>query len=170
MVKKWIITGGCGFIGTNLVKNLVEEGGHLIRVLDNLSVGTRQDLSMVCNFEELDPSSKNVNDSAYLLRIIAGYDKRDSTSANIVVPDYISFLNNDIKGLKIGIPDEYFGQGLDDTIKNRIFYVIEQLKDSGAIIKKISLPHSNYGIASYYIIATAEASSNLARYDSNRYG
>ena len=86
------------------------------------------------------------------------------------MPDYISFLNNDIKGLKIGIPDEYFGQGLDETIKDRIFSVIKQLKDSGAIVKKISLPHSDYGIASYYIIATAEASSNLARYDSIRYG
>jgi aspartyl-tRNA(Asn)/glutamyl-tRNA(Gln) amidotransferase subunit A len=122
------------------------------------------------SLDQIGTFSKNVSDSAFLLQIIAGYDQKDSTSANIGVPDYNTFLNRDVKGLRIGIPDEYFSQGLEELIKKRIFSVINQLKSSGAEIKGISLPHSDYAIAAYYLIAMAEASSNLARYDSVRYG
>jgi aspartyl-tRNA(Asn)/glutamyl-tRNA(Gln) amidotransferase subunit A len=122
------------------------------------------------SLDQIGTFSKNVSDSAFLLQIIAGYDQKDSTSANIGIPDYNTFLNRDIKGLRIGIPSEYFSQGLDELIKSRIFSVINQLKSSGAEIKGISLPHSDYAIAAYYLIAMAEASSNLARYDSVRYG
>ena len=127
-------------------------------------------IAYASSLDQIGTFSKNVNDSAFLLQIIAGYDEKDSTSADIEVPDYTAALNVDVKGMKIGIPQEYFGKGLDKEIKERIFTVLDHLKNSGAIIKEISLAHSDYGIAAYYIIATSEASSNLARYDSIRYG
>jgi len=105
-----------------------------------------------------------------LLNIIAGYDNRDSTSVDKPVPDYTQSLQKDVKGLKIGIPKEFFVEGMDPEVTAAVLAAIDVLKKQGAIFKEISLPHTKYAVATYYIIATAEASSNLARYDGVQYG
>lgn len=109
-------------------------------------------------------------DIAQTLNIIAGNDPADSTSATTPIPDYTRILNDEIKGIKIGIPGNYFGAGLDPVIKTRIMELIKDLEKAGAEIVDISLPMTDYAIAMYYIIATAEASSNLARFDGVRFG
>jgi aspartyl-tRNA(Asn)/glutamyl-tRNA(Gln) amidotransferase subunit A len=105
-----------------------------------------------------------------LLGAISGHDKRDSTSADMQVPDFTGGLNGDVKGLKIGLPKEYFIEGLDDQVKEKIIQAAGRLKENGAEIIDVSLPHSKYAVSTYYLIATAEASSNLARYDGVKYG
>jgi aspartyl-tRNA(Asn)/glutamyl-tRNA(Gln) amidotransferase subunit A len=122
------------------------------------------------SLDQIGPICHTVSDTAYILQIIAGIDNKDATSAPVAVPDYKSALTKDIKNLRIGVAEEHFSQGLEIEIKNRIAAVLEQLKMSGATVENIALPHAEYGIAAYYIIATAEASSNLARYDGIRYG
>ena len=112
-------------------------------------------------------SSKDV---AGVLGVIAGRDELDSTSADVPVPNYLSGIDNDIKGKKIGVPRALFGEGLDDDVREKVEQGIENLRQMGAEIVDVELPHAKYGIAVYYIIATAEASSNLARYDGVRYG
>jgi aspartyl-tRNA(Asn)/glutamyl-tRNA(Gln) amidotransferase subunit A len=109
-------------------------------------------------------------DVAKVLSVIAGRDANDSTTADVPVPDYLEELNNDIAGKKIGVPRALFGEGLDDEIRNSVEQAIENYKSLGAEIVDVELPHAKYGIAVYYIIATAEASSNLARFDGVRYG
>lgn len=109
-------------------------------------------------------------DIAKVLEVIAGRDANDSTSADVVVPNYLGELNNDISGKKIGVPRALFGEGLDEEVRNSVENVIENYRSLGAEIVDVELPHANYGIAVYYIIATAEASSNLARFDGVRYG
>ena len=109
-------------------------------------------------------------DVAEVLGVIAGRDKNDATTANVEVPDYVSVLENDLKGRKIGIPRALFGEGLDDEVRNAVENSIENYLKLGAEIVDIELPNSKYSIAVYYIIATAEASSNLARFDGVRYG
>ncbi|HMS42637.1 MAG TPA: Asp-tRNA(Asn)/Glu-tRNA(Gln) amidotransferase subunit GatA, partial [Pyrinomonadaceae bacterium] len=109
-------------------------------------------------------------DAADVLSVIAGRDKNDSTSADVAVPNYAESLNNDIKGRKIGIPRALFGEGLDDEVRDKVESSIENYRSLGAEIVDVELPHAKYGIAVYYIIATAEASSNLARFDGVRYG
>lgn len=109
-------------------------------------------------------------DVAKVLGVIAGRDEHDSTSANVPVPKYLDELNNDIAGKKIGVPRALFGEGLDEEIRNSVLRAIENYKTLGAEIVDVELPHAKYGIAVYYIIATAEASSNLARFDGVRYG
>ncbi|HON08908.1 MAG TPA: amidase family protein, partial [Verrucomicrobiota bacterium] len=113
---------------------------------------------------------KTVKDSTLLLKIIAGQDSRDSTCIPEPTPDYPSKLTESIKGIRIGIPKEYMIGGLDPDVKNAINQAIKSLENLGAIIEEISLPHTEYAIATYYIIATAEASANLARFDGVRYG
>ena len=122
------------------------------------------------SLDQIGPITNTVEDSALLLGAIAGADARDSTSADLPVPDYTDFLNRDVKGKRIGLPKEYFGEGLDDQVSSAIEKIIDMLRRSGAEILSVSLPHTEYAIAAYYIIATAEASSNLARYDGVRYG
>lgn len=122
------------------------------------------------SLDQIGPITRSVPDSATVLEIIAGYDPLDSTSANIPVPDYMNALNRGVKGLRIGLPKEYFTEGLDREVRQSIQNAIELLKAAGAVVEEISLPHTDYAIAAYYIIATAEASSNLARYDGVRYG
>ena len=122
------------------------------------------------SLDQIGPICRTVADAAYILQVIAGKDKKDTTCATVDVPNYKYFLNKSIEGLKIGIADEYFGRGLQEEIKDRIMKVVDELKAGGAKIEKITLPHVEYGIAAYYIIATAEASSNLARYDGIKYG
>ncbi|MCK9244040.1 MAG: Asp-tRNA(Asn)/Glu-tRNA(Gln) amidotransferase subunit GatA, partial [Candidatus Marinimicrobia bacterium] len=127
-------------------------------------------VAFASSLDQIGTFSRNVPDSARLLQVIAGRDENDSTSADMPVADYLTNLDRDISGLRIGIPGEYFGPGLDPEIAERIKQCIRFLEKSGVIINDISLPHSTYAIAVYYIIATAEASSNLARYDGIRYG
>jgi len=122
------------------------------------------------SLDQIGPITNNVNDTAILIKIIAGKDPKDSTSVNVEVPDYPNLLNKDISGLKVGIPEEYCGEGLDPEIKERLEILASHLKEHGIIVEDVSLPHSKYSIATYYIIATAEASSNLSRYDGVKYG
>jgi aspartyl-tRNA(Asn)/glutamyl-tRNA(Gln) amidotransferase subunit A len=127
-------------------------------------------VAFASSFDCIGTFSLTTKDAASVLQIIAGYDPNDSTSANIPVPNYVSQLTMDVKGLRIGIPKEYFGEALDSEIRTAIEKKIDILGKNGACIVEISLPHTEYTIATYYILATAEASSNLARYDGARYG
>ena len=113
---------------------------------------------------------QTVRDVADVLGVIAGRDEMDSTSADVPVPDYASKLDDDISGKTIGVPRALFGEGLDDEVRNKVEQSIENFRSLGAEIVDVELPYAKYGIAVYYIIATAEASSNLARYDGVRYG
>jgi aspartyl-tRNA(Asn)/glutamyl-tRNA(Gln) amidotransferase subunit A len=122
------------------------------------------------SLDQIGTLALNVEDTALMLPYIAGYDHRDSTAADLPVPDYIAELNGDIAGLKIGVPKEYFIEGLDPEIGQSVRAGIDTLANLGAEVTEISLPHAEYAIAAYYIIATAEASSNLARYDGIHYG
>jgi aspartyl-tRNA(Asn)/glutamyl-tRNA(Gln) amidotransferase subunit A len=122
------------------------------------------------SLDQIGTITKTVEDAALLLKAIAGHDMRDSTSADENVPDFPGMIGAGIKGMRVGIPDEYFGEGLDEEVRRVVAGGIEQLKDSGATTKQIHLDHTRYAIATYYIIATAEASSNLARFDGIRYG
>ncbi len=127
-------------------------------------------IAFASSLDQIGPITKDVTDSALLLNILAGYDEHDSTSVDMPVPDYMQALKKDVKGLKIGIPKEYFVEGLDPEVKDAVMTAIETLKSEGATFEEVSLPHTEYGIATYYIIATSEASSNLARYDGVQYG
>lgn len=127
-------------------------------------------MAFASSLDQAGPIAKDVRDCAILLKSMAGYDDKDSTSVNKEVPDFESFLGKSIKGLKIGIPAEYRPVGLNDEIAAYWDRGIEILKQAGAEIVNISLPHTKYALAAYYIIAPAEASSNLARYDGLRYG
>jgi aspartyl-tRNA(Asn)/glutamyl-tRNA(Gln) amidotransferase subunit A len=122
------------------------------------------------SLDQIGPITKSVSDAALLLNVIAGHDSRDSTSANVPSEDYMSFLGQDVKGMRIGLPKEYFAEGLDPQVRQPIDERINFLRQSGAEIVEVSLPNTDYAIAAYYIIATAEASSNLARFDGARYG
>lgn len=113
---------------------------------------------------------QSVKDAAAVLGVIAGRDERDSTSANVEVPDYLEEIDKQIDGRRIGVPRALFGEGLDSEVRASVEQAIENFQNLGAEILDIELPHAKYGIAVYYIIATAEASSNLARYDGVRYG
>jgi len=127
-------------------------------------------IAFASSLDQIGPITKDVRDSAILMNIISGYDSYDSTSINIDVPDYTKSLGMDINGVKIGIPKEYFIEGLDKEVKAILEESINKLRDLGANYKAVSLPHSEYAVPVYYIIATAEASSNLARFDGVQYG
>jgi aspartyl-tRNA(Asn)/glutamyl-tRNA(Gln) amidotransferase subunit A len=114
--------------------------------------------------------TKDVHDAALLLNVIAGYDSRDSTSVDIEVPDYTRFLKNDLAGMTVGVPKEYFVEGIDPEVETAVREALAVMEDLGAKTIDISLPHSEYALAAYYLIAPAEASSNLARYDGVKYG
>jgi aspartyl-tRNA(Asn)/glutamyl-tRNA(Gln) amidotransferase subunit A len=120
------------------------------------------------SLDHIGPFARTVRDSARLLQVIAGRDPMDSTSAPAPVPDYVAALDQNVKGMKIGVPKEFF-DGLASETAAPILAAIEQMKKLGCVVEDISLPHLDYAIATYYIIATAEASSNLARYDGVRY-
>ena len=122
------------------------------------------------SLDQIGPITKDVTDCAILLNVLAGYDPLDSTSVDISVPDYTKYLREDIKGLRIGMPKEYFVQGLDRQVRQKIDDAIEVLKDLGAEFKEISLPHTEYAVSVYYIVGCSEASSNLARFDGVQYG
>jgi aspartyl-tRNA(Asn)/glutamyl-tRNA(Gln) amidotransferase subunit A len=116
------------------------------------------------------PFGKTVKDTALLLQVLAGRDPMDSTTADVPVPDYIVNVGQPIAGLKIGVPGEYFGEGLDADVRAAVERGIQELARAGAVIIPISLPHTAFAIPTYYVVATAEASANLARYDGVRYG
>ena len=127
-------------------------------------------IAFASSLDHIGPLTKSVKDAAILLRQIAGRDPLDSTSADVPVPDYVQEIGREVKGLRIGIPKEYFGEGLDPEIRQAIEKCIDQLRAAGCEIVNISLPTTDYAIPTYYIVATAEASANLARYDGVRYG
>ncbi len=122
------------------------------------------------SLDQIGPLTKDVTDCALLLQAIAGHDPQDSTSAPVPVPDYVAALGQDIKGLKIGVPQEYFGAGLDPQVEQAVRAALSHYQSLGAELVDVSLPHTEYAVAVYYLIATAEASSNLARYDGVKYG
>ncbi|MFO7889523.1 MAG: Asp-tRNA(Asn)/Glu-tRNA(Gln) amidotransferase subunit GatA [bacterium] len=127
-------------------------------------------ISYASSLDQIGVLGRTVEDCAILLQTICGPDRNDSTSADILKIDFLSSLNNNIKGLKIGMPREYFSKGLDGKIKDSVLHAAQLLQENGAEIVDISLPHTDYAISAYYLIATAEASSNLARYDGVQYG
>lgn len=116
------------------------------------------------------PITKNVEDNAYLLEAISGLDANDSTSINQPVERFSDSLTGDIKGLRIGVPKEYLAEGVDPGVKQAVLDALKTLEKLGATWDEVSLPHSEYGVASYYILASSEASSNLSRFDGVRYG
>jgi len=127
-------------------------------------------VAFASSLDQIGPLTKDVTDCAIMLNAISGHAPSDSTSADLPVPDYQALLGRDIKGFKLGIPREYFISGIDPSVDNALREAIRVLERLGAVIEDISLPHTEYAVATYYIIATAEASSNLARYDGAKYG
>ncbi len=122
------------------------------------------------SLDQIGPITKEVRDGALLLQAIAGYDPRDSTSVPAPVPDYQEVLGREIRGLKVGVPKEYFGHGLEPEVEAAIQGALKTLASLGAELLEVSLPHTEYAVATYYVVAVAEASSNLARYDGVKYG
>lgn len=122
------------------------------------------------SFDCIGPFAKNVTDAGLILNTIAGVDSMDNSSANVKVDDYVQLLNDRSRKLKIGVPKEYFGEGLDDGVKSIIENTLKDLEKNSVELVPVSLPNTKYGIATYYVLATAEASSNLARYDGIRFG
>ncbi|MBI4712984.1 MAG: Asp-tRNA(Asn)/Glu-tRNA(Gln) amidotransferase subunit GatA [Planctomycetes bacterium] len=127
-------------------------------------------VAFASSLDQIGPLTKDTRDAALLMNVIAGYDKQDSTSVNRPVPDFTKGLDGEIRGLKIGVPKEYFGQGLNEDIRDAVNQTLSAYEKLGAKLVEVSLPHTNYGIATYYIIAPSEACSNLARYDGIHYG
>lgn len=127
-------------------------------------------VAFASSLDQIGPVTRDVTDCAHLMNIISGYDKRDSTSINAEVPDYTKSLVKDVKGLKIGLPKEYFVEGMDEDVEKAVRAAIKQFEDLGAEVVEVSMPHTKYAVSAYYLIAPAEASSNLARYDGVSYG
>ena len=145
----------CGVVGLKPTYGLVSRYGLV---------------AFASSLDQIGPITKDVRDSAMLLNIIAGHDEKDSTSAEVEKKDYTRCLNNDVKGLKIGVPREFFAEGINEEVKERLEKIIEEYKNMGAEIEEFSLDIAQYSLATYYIIACAEASSNLGRFDGIRYG
>lgn len=145
----------CGIVGMKPTYGLVSRYGLV---------------AFASSLDQIGPFARSVEDAAILLNAIAGYDPKDSTSLKVDVPDYTQFLTTDLKGKKVGVIKETFGEGLDPEVEKSVNAAIEQLKALGAEVKEISCPRFRYGIAAYYIIAPSEASANLARYDGVKYG
>ena len=145
----------CGVVGLKPTYGLVSRYGLV---------------AFASSLDQIGPITKDVKDCAILLNVIAGHDEKDTTSANIEKKDYTKALKNDVKGLKIGVPKEFLGEGINEEVKSRILEAIEEYKKLGAIVEECSLDIAKYALASYYIIACAEASSNLGRFDGIRYG
>ncbi|HMH16099.1 MAG TPA: Asp-tRNA(Asn)/Glu-tRNA(Gln) amidotransferase subunit GatA [Edaphobacter sp.] len=127
-------------------------------------------IAFASSLDRVGPFTKNVKDAATVLQVIAGKDVMDATSSDRPVDDYVGGLIEPVEGLRVGVPAEYFGEGLDHEIRDAIDGVLDGLKAAGCVVKPISLPHTKYAIPTYYVIATAEASSNLSRFDGVRFG
>lgn len=145
----------CGIVGLKPTYGLVSRYGLV---------------AFASSLDQIGPMTKDVKDAAILLNVISGHDEKDTTSAEIVEKDYTKCLKNDVKGLKIGVPKEYFGDGINTEVKAKVEEAIEKYKELGAEIEEFSLDIADYSLATYYIIAPAEASSNLGRFDGIRYG
>ena len=145
----------CGMVGLKPTYGLVSRYGLV---------------AYASSLDQIGPITKDVKDTAMLLNVIAGYDEKDTTSANIEKKDYTKALKNDVKGLKVGVPKEYFAEGINSEVKQAVLKAIEEYKAMGAEVEEFSLPIAEYTLATYYIIANAEASSNLGRFDGIRYG
>ncbi|WP_010277368.1 Asp-tRNA(Asn)/Glu-tRNA(Gln) amidotransferase subunit GatA [Paenibacillus senegalensis] len=145
----------CGVVGLKPTYGLVSRFGLV---------------AFASSLDQIGPLTKNVEDAAYVLQAIAGHDPMDSTSANVDIPDYVSALTGDVKGLKIAVPKEYLGEGVDPAVKESVLSALKVLEGLGAAWEEVSLPHTEYAVATYYLLASSEASSNLARYDGVRYG
>lgn len=145
----------CGIVGLKPTYGLVSRYGLV---------------AFASSFDQIGPLTKNVEDAAYVLQAIAGHDPLDSTSAVVDVPDYLSALTGDVRGMRIALPKEYMGEGIDSEVKNRVSEAIRIFESLGATIEEVSLPHTEYAVAVYYILASSEASSNLSRFDGIRYG
>jgi aspartyl-tRNA(Asn)/glutamyl-tRNA(Gln) amidotransferase subunit A len=127
-------------------------------------------VALASSFDQIGPFAGTVADAAAVLQVIAGHDELDSTSARVPVPDYAAALTKEIRGTHIGLPQEALGTGLDPEVRQAVEQTLDRLRGAGAVVEEITLPHSEYTISSYYILMTAEASSNLARFDGARYG
>ncbi|WP_040717389.1 Asp-tRNA(Asn)/Glu-tRNA(Gln) amidotransferase subunit GatA [Paenibacillus daejeonensis] len=145
----------CGVVGLKPTYGLVSRFGLV---------------AFASSLDQIGPITKNVEDAAYVLQAIAGYDELDSTSANVSIPDYVSALSGDVRGLRIGVPKEYLGEGIDSGVKEAVLAALKVYEDLGATWEEVSLPHTEYAVATYYLLASSEASSNLARFDGVRYG
>ncbi|KOR82114.1 Asp-tRNA(Asn)/Glu-tRNA(Gln) amidotransferase subunit GatA [Paenibacillus solani] len=145
----------CGVVGLKPTYGLVSRFGLV---------------AFASSLDQIGPLTKNVEDSAYVLQAIAGYDPMDSTSAKVDVPDYLSALSGDVSGLRIAVPKEYLGEGVDAQVKETVLNALKVLEAQGATWDEVSLPHTEYAVATYYLLASSEASSNLARFDGVRYG
>ena len=144
----------CGVVGLKPTYGLVSRYGLI---------------AFASSLDQIGPITKDVTDSAMLLNIIAGHDEKDTTSVDIPKKDYVKALTGNIKGLKIGVPKEFFGEGINEEVKKSIFETVEKYKELGAEVEEFSLDIAKYSLATYYIIACAEASSNLGRFDGIRY-
>ncbi len=127
-------------------------------------------VAFASSLDQIGPITKNVSDAALIMNVISGRDLLDSTSAPVDVPDFTRILGQDVRGLKIGVPKEYFIEGMEEDVVNSVKAAVRQIESLGAVPVEISLPHTDYAIATYYLLATSEASSNLARYDGVKYG
>lgn len=127
-------------------------------------------VAFASSLDQIGPITRNVYDNALLLEAIAGVDPNDSTSADVPVPNYVAKLDGNIKGLRIAVPKEYLGEGVKEEVRNSVSQALEVLKGLGATVDEVSLPHSKYALAAYYILSSSEASSNLSRFDGIRYG
>ncbi|BAU29834.1 aspartyl/glutamyl-tRNA(Asn/Gln) amidotransferase subunit A [Aneurinibacillus soli] len=145
----------CGVVGLKPTYGLVSRYGLV---------------AFASSLDQIGPITKNVEDSAYVLQAIAAHDPVDSTSADVEIPDYISALTGDIKGLRVGVPKEMMGEGIDPEVREKISAALKVLESLGATVEEVTLPHTEYAVPTYYILAPSEASSNLARYDGVRYG
>ena len=144
----------CGVVGLKPTYGLVSRYGLV---------------AFASSLDQIGPITKDVQDAAMLLNLIAGHDEKDTTSSDVEKVDYIKALKNDVKGLKIGVPKEFFGEGINEEVKENLQKAIETYKELGAEVEEFSLDIAKYALATYYIIACAEASSNLGRFDGIRY-
>lgn len=145
----------CGVVGMKPTYGLVSRYGLV---------------AFASSLDQIGPITQDVEDCALLLQVIAGYDSGDSTSASVEIPDYSKALVTQVKGLKIGILEEMMGEGIEPAVKQAVEKALKTLSEKGAEVSEVSLPHADYALSAYYLIAPAEASSNLARYDGVRYG
>ncbi|MFB5197904.1 Asp-tRNA(Asn)/Glu-tRNA(Gln) amidotransferase subunit GatA [Neobacillus sp. KR4-4] len=127
-------------------------------------------VAFASSLDQIGPITRTVEDNAYLLQAISGLDPMDSTSANVDVPNFASGLTGDVKGLKIAVPKEYLGEGVSESVKQSVLNALKVLEGLGATWEEVSLPHSKYALAAYYLLSSSEASANLARFDGVRYG
>jgi aspartyl/glutamyl-tRNA(Asn/Gln) amidotransferase, A subunit len=127
-------------------------------------------VAFASSLDQIGPITKNVEDAVYVLQAIAGHDPMDSTSADVEVPDYTAALTGDVRGLRIGVPKEYLGEGIAPKVKEAVLAALNVYESLGATWEEVSLPHTEYAVAAYYLLASSEASSNLARFDGVRYG